>query len=61
MVGTPGHLRIPEAYEMAEELEEYIGTLDGKVFSCIGIGDEFMDMVQKYCEQHLKDINNDKF
>ena len=25
MVGTPGHLRIPEAYEMAEELEEYIG------------------------------------
>ena len=36
MVGTPGHLRIPEAYEMAEELEEYIGTLDGKVFSCIG-------------------------
>ena len=35
-MGTPGHLRIPEAYEMAEELEEYIGTLDGKVFSCIG-------------------------
>ena len=35
MVGTPGHLRIPEAYEMAEELEEYIGTLDGKVFSCL--------------------------
>lgn len=27
-VGTPGHLRIPEAYEMAEELEKYIGTLD---------------------------------
>ena len=23
MVGTPGYLRIPEAYEMAEELEEY--------------------------------------
>lgn len=36
MVGTPGYLRILEAYEMAEELEEYIGTLDGKVFSCIG-------------------------
>lgn len=35
-MGTPGYLRIPEAYEMAEELEEYIGTLDGKVFSCIG-------------------------
>ena len=34
MAGTPGYLRIPEAYEMAEELEEYIGTLDGKVFSC---------------------------
>lgn len=28
--GTPGHLRIPEAYEMAEELEKYIGTLDVK-------------------------------
>ena len=35
-MGTSGHLRIPEAYEMAEELEEYIGRLDGKVFSCIG-------------------------
>ena len=22
---------------------------------------QFIDMVQKYCEQHLKDINNDKF
>lgn len=26
--GTPGHLRIPEAYEMAEELASYIETLD---------------------------------
>ena len=31
-MGTPGHLRIPEAYEMAGELEEYIGRLDGKSF-----------------------------
>ena len=28
--GTPGHLRIPEAYEMAEELTKYIQTLDIK-------------------------------
>lgn len=26
--GTPGHLRIPEAYEMAEELAEYIKRLE---------------------------------
>lgn len=26
-MGTPGYLRIPEAYEMAEELEEYVGRL----------------------------------
>lgn len=28
--GTPGHLRIPEVEEMAEELSEYIETLDIK-------------------------------
>ena len=26
--GTPGHLRIPEAEEMAEELSAYIENLD---------------------------------
>ena len=26
--GTPGHLRIPEAYEMVEELEKYIERLE---------------------------------
>lgn len=38
----------------------YIASIE-EVNEQILVADEFIDMVQKYCEQHLKDINNDKF
>lgn len=38
----------------------YIASIE-EVNEQILVADEFIDMVQRYCEQHLKDINNDKF
>ena len=38
----------------------YIASIE-EVNEQILVANEFIDMVQKYCEQHLKDINNDKF
>lgn len=34
--GTPGHIRIPEAFEMAEELADYINGLDIPVWEADG-------------------------